>query len=106
MSMETGRTDLIFAGRASHAGTPCPNNACDPITLATAPVPIPNFMKSRRPRVCRSVLFMSHSLKVPFVYYSSLDGSKGILLRVYATLTEDNPNENKNYYCDSCVDVC
>src|SRR5262245_28527104 len=71
MSIETGRTDLTFAGRASHAGTPCPNNASDRNALATALAPTPNFTKSRRPTIC---LFMSHSLKVTFVYYSSLDG--------------------------------
>src|SRR6516164_5796084 len=74
MSIDTGRTELTFAGRASHAGTPCPSNVSDPMALATALAPKPNFTKSRRPRLCRSVLFMSHSLKVTTVYYSSLDG--------------------------------
>src|SRR5215831_5960508 len=74
MSIDTGRTELTFDGRASHAGTPCPSNVSDPMALATALAPKPNFTKSRRPRLCRSVLFMTHSLKVTTVYYSSLDG--------------------------------
>src|SRR3954471_10542918 len=48
MSIETGRTDFILAGRASHAGAPCPATFVDPRAPAAAPAPIVHLTKSRR----------------------------------------------------------
>src|SRR2546427_3332259 len=65
--MDTGRTDLVLAGRASQAGTPCAKTA-----------PALNFRKSRR-SICRWFLFISNSFTSYFFFRAAVQLTTAVM---------------------------
>src|SRR6266550_1844231 len=63
MSIDTGRTDAGFAGRASHAGRSCAK-ALRRFTLIAAPAPTPSLRNPWRSSACECVLFISPSAEL------------------------------------------
>src|SRR5258705_975691 len=66
MSIETGRTDAGFAGRASHADRSCAK-ARRRLMLIAAPAPTPSLRNPRRSSACECLLFISPSASVACV---------------------------------------